>query len=184
MAIITTTIVPILGLFPWSDATGQQRTVQPIAELVAAINQGSVAATGAGDTQFLIADFGLPPNFSYVLTDASAMIRVPSLPALHNWDVLAGCVLLDPESAAPRKRYSLGFESPGAHQFSTTASDLDYVLHNKPPTFQTRDGFFFIRFVNVTENDLSAELNMTFRFLVFTKSQEYDSGVNSPLLTR
>lgn len=187
MAIITTTLVPTISIFPWSDASGQTRTVQPVAELTAILNLGAVALTGVGDTQLVIADFELPQNFSYVLTDATAMIRVAGLPAANNWDLLGSLVVLDGANvpAAQTKRYSLGWTSPGPSQFAAAQSDITYTTIVPPPTFQTQGlGFYFLRWFNVTTNEPAATVSMTMRFLQYTIGQVYDSGVNTPMLTR
>lgn len=185
MAIVTTTVVPVLRIFNWSGATGQGKASAPIGQLIASARDAAVALTGVGDSQQVNCNVTLPDNYTYVLTDASAGIDIAGLPAAINWDVLGTCIYFPPADEPDNATYGLTWASDGAVQGPGVFSNQQYEMNARYPKFQLQPGALFqSSFHNVTTNDIGAGFNFHLRFLIFTIAQEFDSRVNTPELIR
>lgn len=76
MAVVTTTLVPRIVLNQFSEYFDVQDrfTIAARAEVLGIIQQGTVAATGVGDTSVLTFDIDLPRNFAYRVDKLSLML--------------------------------------------------------------------------------------------------------------
>lgn len=181
MALIKTTIVPVLTVEPWTDPSGPglPGTPQPMAELIANSKDAAVALSGAGDTQEIAWDITLPVNFVYILTDISVNVLGTGLPAVITWDALAFCQFL-----GSGREYSIGLKSSGPSQIGANSSmswTNDQVL---PNWLIVGGGTWVSRFSNAVEEEIGVTFNATARFLQYSIAQRFDSRINTPQLTR
>lgn len=185
MAVIATTFSPEFTVFPWEGSPGQAESIRPIGELIANIRDGDVPLTGVGDSQLVRADVTLPVNFTYALTGASVNIITAGVPADNNWDALASMIFFDTVSGGNQTmEWGIGWRSHGVTSIDSNSAQM-YCPGCPLPTFlQVGGSLWQSRFTNPTTNDIEATFNMTFRFLMFTISQRFDSLVNTPQLNR
>lgn len=185
MAIVTTTIVPVLTLFPWQSRTGVQDTLKPVAELMANSRDEAITLSGTGDTQETRWSVMLPPNFTYILKDFSASIDIA---ATNTWEDLQSLIYFDTVSGGSSQtfEYGIGLKSEGvARRTGTTSQEQVYRPIAPLPSFmQVGGGLWTATFVDLTTEEGAANFNCTARFLVYTIAQQFDVQVNTPLLTR
>lgn len=188
MAIVTTTFTPDLTVFPWSDTDAPdpgRRGIRPLGELVAVVLDGAVGAPGAGDNQHVSCNVTLPDNFQYILTDAMASVVGIGLAAADNWEAQAGLIVFDlGGTPTPLKEFAVGMSSVAPWQLATS-----FVKAWRPddplPTYLLNGGTFIeTSYTNLTDDDIAVVFNFVFRFLTYTVAQQFDAGVNTPLLVR
>lgn len=184
MAVITTTVVPVITLFPWTDVGGQSPdSIQPVGEIMANSLEEDVTISGVGDTQEIRWSVTLPANYSYVLQDFTAMIAVA---AANTWEDNQSLIFLDlSATAVPAFRWGVGLKAEGVTRAPGTTSQLQTYRPNAYPKFQiTGGGIFQATFVDLTTDEPAAVFNCTARFLQYTIGQRYDASINTPLLIR
>lgn len=191
MAIETTIFDYNLSLFPWSDTDAPdpgRRGIRPQAVLLGVIRDGVIDQPGVGDNAHVRLNLvPLPANFMYVLTDYSCSIAGTGLAAADNWENNATLIYQDTVGgigSSQSLEYSIGLTSIGPAQV-----DAAWISTWRPtlalPTFMMAGGGNLqARFTNLTNNDVAGNLNAIVRFLVYTLTQEFDAGVNTPLLIR
>lgn len=190
MAIEVTEFVPDLEVFPWSDTGAPDpavRGVRPMGNLRAVIEDGVVAVPGAGDFQMFRSNTTLPPNFMYSIQDAYVSIGGVGLPAASNWEVLGSFTYQDATSGNNTFVCNFPLFSRGANTQGVSGLSWaqPYCLDCPLPSFLQKAGSVFsIRLINRTVDDIAITVDITLSFLVFTIAQEFDAGVNTPLLTR
>lgn len=187
MALITTTLVPVIQTFPWSGGGGNISPV-PRGELIASIQSGAVAATGAGDDAQVNVAIDLPVNRSYFMTDFSATVQTDGA---NTWELGIDLVYVDAGDAAQR-RMRYGFSCEALRPvFDGDFESLIYQCTFPLPKFQMMpliggaDGSTVqMRFRNVNLQEIAATIDLTARFLIFTVDQRYNVEVNYPQLVR
>lgn len=185
MAVVTTTIVPALTIFPWTDLEGTKPdNIQPIGELMANTRDGAITLSGTGDTQEARWVVTLPPNYSYVLQDYSASINIS---AANTWEDLQTLIFQDTGGAAGTQTFEWGInlKSEGVTRGPSTVIQIQTYRPLAYPKFQMRGGGVLqSTFVDLTTEEGAANLNATARFLIYTIAQQFDTSVNTPLLVR
>lgn len=189
MAIETTTLVPVLQFFPWSDTRAPlagSDALRPMGELYSVIVDGVIAAPGASTNQVLRVDTTLPANFVYSLIDISMSMLGVGLATAGNWENLATCIIFDLSASppVPNKEYGVNLVSDGVAQ-----SDANWIQVWRPasplPTYLYSGGSIVqTRYTNLTDNDIASSCNFIARFLQYSVAQQYDAGVNTPQLIR
>jgi len=186
MAIEATTFTPVFTMFPWSDSSGHEDTLQPIGSLMANVRDGVIPVPGAGDSQEVRCDVTLPENFSYVLTDAYMSILGAGATSASNWEVLASLIFQDTTPGQPQTfELGLNWFTDGVSQATGLIWVNAYRVATPLPTFQQlAGGLWQTRAHNNTNDDIAAQFQLTMRFLVYTIGQQFDSKVNTPQLIR
>lgn len=190
MAIEVTEFLPALETFPWSDTDAPDpadRGIRPIANLRAVLEDGIVPVPGAGDFQMFRANVTLPPNFVYSLQDAYVNIGGAGLVAASNWETIASFTYQDATSGNNTFVCHFPLFSRGAVTLGVSGSSWTqpYCIDCPFPTFLQKAGSLFsVRLINRTVDDIAITVDILLNFLVFTVAQEFDAGVNTPLLTR
>lgn len=187
MALVTTSITPVISTFPYEVMAPIRYTDQPRGELIASIQSGAVAATGSGDDAQVNIAVNLPVNFSYVMTDFSVSVETDGT---NTWQSEACLVYVDAEAAAQRLvRY--GMRCPGSICQDGDFEAMVYQTLFSLPKFQMmpfRGGAagsqVFMRLRNVNLQEIAATVDMTARFLIFDVAQRYTVPVNIATLTR
>lgn len=187
MAIVTTTIVPVLTLFPWADKfAGMPKSIQPIGELMANSRDAAITLSGAGDTQEARWSITLPANYAYVLTNYSSTIAVG---ATNTWPDLQSLIFSDTIGSLGGTQtfeWGVGLKSDGVTIRPGSVTEIQVYRPTGPlPSFlQFGGGIWNSTFIDLTAEEPVAELNATARFLVYTVDQQYDANVNTPQLIR
>lgn len=192
MAIEVTEFVPTLEVFPWSDTGApdpSRQGIRPMGNLRATMVGGVIPVPGAGDFQAFRATITLPDNFMYALQDVYCAIGGAGAdPASDsNWELIANMDYLDATAGNTNTECRLPLISPGAamHAMSGASWQQAYCLDCPVPKFLQKAGSVFsLRFVDRTVDDIAADFDLTMSFLVFTIAQEFDAGVNTPILIR
>lgn len=188
MAIETTDFTPTERIFPWGDTGAPNPTVRglrPLGELYVNVLDGVVPVPSAGDNQNVTVNVNLPDNFVYLFMDTAVSVDGVGLATADNWEDLASIVLFDVSTGVvPNLEYSIGYVSAGGIGFGTR------WIHNwraqAPfPTYMLAGGTRVLtRFTNLTNDDIASNFNLVHRFIQYTVTQQFDAGVNSPILTR
>lgn len=135
----------------------------------------------------LRATMTLPPNFVYSLQDIYVSLGGAGLPAASNWELLAELSYLDATAGNNSFAIILPLDSSGAvaHAISGLGWEQPYCLECTYPSFLAKAGSVYsVRMINRTIDDIAITFNIVMSFLVYTVAQEFDAGVNTPLLTR
>jgi len=189
----TTTFAPIISMFPWSDTDAPDsaiKGIRPMGNLLAIVDDGAIAIPSSGDNQAVRCDLTLPPNFMYALQDLYVGISGAGLAAASNWELVGGFRYQNSQGGvAGTESFSalLSMTSPGATMFGVSGLTWEqaFQLQSPMPKFlQTPGSTWDLRLINLTNDDIVAQLNYVASFLMFTINQEFDAGVNTPLLTR
>lgn len=185
MAVVTTTIVPSLTFFPWTDEGGQSPdTIQPIGEIMANSLEEDVTLSGTGDTQEIRWNITLPVNYSYVLQDLAIMLESTAM----TWNDNQTLIFLDlVDGPVPAFRYGVGLlsQAGASGRGPGTTSSIKTWRPTAYPKFQQGGaGVWQSTLVNLTTEEPAAVLNATARFLQYTIGQRYDAGINTPQLIR
>lgn len=190
MAQDTTEFVPILRKVSWSDTGAPDpsiRGIRPLGALSAIVEDGTVDAPGVGANSVIRSTTTLPANFMYSLQDVYCSIGGNGVPSASNWSNNANLLILDATPGQNNFNLHMALESPGASSFGISGNTWEhpYCLHCAVPKFIQKPGSVItLRFNNQTDDDIAATFNLILNFLVFTVAQEFDAGVNTPLLTR
>lgn len=190
MAQETTEFVPALEVFPWSDTGAPDpalRGIRPLGNLLAVIEDGAVAIPAVGANQAIRATITLPPNFMYALQDVYVSVGGAGLPAAGQWDPLAVIMYLDNTAGDNDFQVVMPLKSEGAAMagISTLQWVIPYCMCGPVPRFLQKAGSVLtIRLVNPNDDDIAVLFDCTLNFLRYTVAQEFDAGVNTPVLTR
>lgn len=192
MAIEVTEFVPSLEIFPWADTGAPDpalRGIRPMGALTAVLNDGVVPVPGAGDFQAFRSTVTLPVNYLYALQDVYLSIGgVGTAPGTDsNWELIAEMLYVDATPGNNSFEIMLPIRSAGAAMNGMSGNSWEqvYCLDCPVPRFLQKAGSVFTaRFVDRTIDDIAATFNCVMSFLVFTVAQEFDAGVNTPILTR
>lgn len=189
MALITTTLSPVLSTFMYSSDEGPHRhdTDEPLGELIASLQSGAVAATGAGDDAQVNIGISLPVNFSYFMTDFSVNVETDGA---NTWRTEAAFTYIDAAAAADRLvRYSM--RCPGAIMQDGDFESMCYQTLFSLPKFQmmpfvggATGSLVQMRLRNVNLQEIAATVDMTARFLIYNVDQRYRVAVNTPQIVR
>lgn len=189
MAIELTQITPELAMFPWADTgapDSSDKSLRPLGVLQAKVRDTTIAVPAAGDNQVVSVTTVLPVNFMYVLTDIAAYMRTVGLVAANNWEEFAGLLFFD--SAGPAIidtiEYPMGYNSTLTGASNLTANRAWIPFGPLPKFLQVGGSTWNSVFTNNTNDDISGNLNFMARWVVYTVSQQYDAGVNTPQLIR
>ncbi len=189
MAVIRSTLAPILTMDPWVEGSGQIFSEAPFGELIAQVNPSTtnVTLSGAGDTQEVICNVVLPPNFVYVLADLSVNIQVLGAPALNTWDDFNYLTYVGTTAGGDARVWGIGWEnvSGSAVAAHTTAGSKIYTNGGPLPNWtQAGGGTWHTTFTNANQEEAAATLYFTMRFLVYSIAQRLDARINTPVLIR
>lgn len=187
MAIVTTTLIPELTFVPWTEVghehVGIESNPKPFGELIANTRDGVITLSGVGDTQEVRWSITLPPNFSYVLKDLAVSVAVDGT---NTWPAQANLVFFNTSAEAPQTfEYGLGMTSEGLSLGTTVTEARHYRPAGPLPSFmQLADNVWQIVVVNATLQEPVANFNGVGRFLMYSIAQQFDTSINTPLLTR
>lgn len=186
MAIVTTTVVPELTIFPWRDPGGlQSDRIQPIGELIANSLEEDITLSGTGDTQEIRWTVTLPVNYTYVLQNFSATIDVAAANTWEDVQWLGFQDLAGKIGSLPVFRYGIGLKSEGVVRAPASVVQKQVYRPNAYPSFQQLGGGVWqATYVDMTTEEPAAIFNSTARFLIYRIDQQYDVAVNTPQLIR
>lgn len=182
MAIITVTFTPALVFTPWTDAPGAPKDPSPVGELNAGTAGGSMTLSGAGDTQEARWTVTLPANYSWVLTDVALSMQTATA-GTNSWPDLQNAQYFDGNTGL---LYALGLISDGVMVGQGSLAEIQaYRLRGDKPTFMQKAGAIWqFTLVNLTAEEPVGIFNAHARFLAYTIDQEFDTRINTPVLTR
>lgn len=186
MAVITTTLTPVLTFFPWNDDSEiVAPPIQPVGELMANSRDEAVTLSGSGDSQECRWQLILPANFSYVLTDVSASMTIVA--GTNTWSPEQNLMFQDTTAQANQTfEFSIGLTSLGVARHPGSVNQLrTWRPFLDLPKFQQRgDSIWQITLVNNNLEEDAGVANITMRFLQYKLTQQFDSAVNTPVLVR
>jgi hypothetical protein len=190
MAEIDTLFFPTPEMFPWSVTAAPNSAIsgiKPLGAMTTVTRDGTIALTGVGDVQMTQASVVLPANFLYALTDIAVMIHQATLPAAMNWESTAQLTWFDTIGglgSSQTMEFGIGMDSTLVKENGTVCHRVYRAAGPLPTFLLVGGGSLNAVFNNLTSNDVAATFNYVARFLVYTVDQQFDAGVNTPLLTR
>lgn len=189
MATVTTTVTSTLTRFPYSGPRNDESII-PLAEIRAAPSGGStsVAATGAGDNQFVTQTITLPQNYAYALVDLEIEISGAGGGAAINFPQAIFCRFSNAASSAsllvPIEVYNHAlarFASVNVPAYVYSAARLPQLVM-KPEAGDA--AILELQAFNTTANDGAYTWISFARFLQYSLDQAFDYRVNTPLPVR
>lgn len=188
MATVTTTLTPVQQYFSFTGYRDPQAvsSVDARAQVLAFIDAGDIAATGAGDNSRMLIDITLPQNFAWVMMDYCLQIQAATAtPTVFNWDAQGQLFIAD--GATGLSNFAAPVGLTGSGEFSTAATarlmqiykpfcPYSAIVNPVPGT----SVFCRADFFNSTANDAAYKINLLARFLAYDITQVTDQAVNSP----
>lgn len=192
MALITTTLTPVVNVFPYSGIPEllQNKSDFARSEILFTILNGVVPATAAGNNSFVQAACTLPVNFAYSLSDLFLAVHSEDA-GTNNYSPIAVIFASDDGVAGTMRSWQIFLpnKSEAVGEFSGALQEtLTYCITCMPTmVMRAQEGRQIRLWINLYNSSLEDEaytVNLYARFQQFDINQVHSAQLNTQLPVR